>query len=287
MRTTTPLIGQAFAEWMVAQNEIEHQAHRDERPDDMPVFGFSAAMDCARKLGYKAAGLEQTDPMDGSSLAVTKMGRLLHVDVQTAVEERWPNARFEVQGVVGDTVWGYVDIDNPDEDEVVEIKSVGAYKFDLSIGLFRSPGRGKPAFMKPAGGEGPSKAHICQAGFNAVAHGRSNVRIVYLSREAVSVTKAEQAGLGPIERFWAEWVFTKEEWAPLVTAEIERLTKIRALVEHGTLPGRQAYDDKTSKFFEPDPERWALCGYCSQQHRCKLDGPGRIPVELSGTKVAS
>lgn len=287
MRTSTPKIGQAFAEWMVAQNEAEHQAHVAERPADMPPFSFSSVMDCSRKLGYKAAGLEQTDEMDGASLAVTKMGRLLHVDVQSAVEGRWPHARFEVLGVVGDLVWGYVDIDNPDEDEVGEIKSVGAYKFDLANGYFRSPGRGQPARVRPEGGQGPSKSHICQGGFNAVAHGRSKVRIIYLSREAVSVNKAEEMGIGSLDRFWAEWVFTEEEWAPLVTAEVERLTKIRALVDAGMLPGRSMYDDKTGKYSEPDPDKHPLCNYCSQQHRCKLDGPGRVPVALSGTRVAS
>lgn len=278
MRTVTPLIGQAFAEWMVAENEVEGEVHKAERPEGMPTFSFSAVMDCSRKLGYKVAKLAPTDPMDGASLAITRMGRILHEDVQAAAHERWPNAEFETLGVVGDLIWGYVDIDNPDEDEAVEVKSVGAFKFDLSIGLFRSPGKGQPARMRPEGGKGPSKSHIVQGGFNALAHGRSNVRIVYLSREAVSVNKAEEAGLSPIERFWAEWTFTQDEWAPLVTGEVERLGKIREIVAGGEIPGRQGYDDTKGKFIEPDPEKWPLCRYCPQQHRCKMDGPGRIAI---------
>ena len=278
MRTSTPIIGQAFSEWMLAQD------HEKDHAADTP-FRFSSVMDCSRKLGYYLAGREPSDPMDGSSLAVTAMGSLLHEDIQKAIKERWPDATFEGKGSVGDLISGHYDALT--DSEVIEIKTVGAYKFDLSIGLFRSPGRGQPARMRPEGGQGPSKSHICQAGFNAVAHGRSNVRIVYLSREAVSVNKAQEAGLGPIDRFWAEWTFSEEEWGPLVQAETKRLTKIRALVEAGQIPGRSMYDDKTGKFSEPDPEKHPLCGYCSFEHLCKMDGPGRVAVELSGTKVAS
>jgi hypothetical protein len=283
MRTVTPVIGQAFAEWMVAENDAEGEIHRANRPEGMPVFSFSAVMDCSRKLGYKVAGLPPTDPMDGASLAITKMGSILHVDVQAAAAGRWPHARFEVLGQVGDLIWGYVDIDNPDEDEVGEIKSVGAYKFDLANGYFR---QGK-AHVRPEGGAGPSVSHICQGGFNAVAHGRSKVRIIYLSREAISVTKAEDMGIGPIDRFWSEWVFGPEEWMPLVTAETERLGKIRSIVDGGEIPGRQMYDDKSKKFTEPNPEKHPLCRYCPQQHRCKMDGPGRIPITPNLKLVAS
>jgi hypothetical protein len=285
MKTSEPKIGQAFAEWMLAQNH--HKDHAADTP-----FRFSAAMDCARHLGYTAAELPMTDPMDGASLAITAMGSLLHEDIQKAMHERWPDATFEGKGQIGDLISGHHDgiaaIDDPKEDELVELKTVGAYKWDLSIGLFRSPGRGKPAFIKPAGGSGPSKAHICQAGMNAVAHGRSKVRIVYLSREAVSVKKARQAGLGSIERFWAEWVFGREVWEPLVVAETERLAKIRGLVDGGMLPGRSDYDDNAGKWAEPDPETWWRCdGYCSQATRCAKDGPGRVPVGLSQPPKAS
>lgn len=279
MRTVEPKIGKAFAEWMVAQDH--HKDHAADTP-----FRFSGVMGCSRQLGYAAAGLEPTDPMDGSSLAITAMGSLLHEDIQKAVALRWPAMTFEGKGSIAELISGHYDIDDPEADESIEIKTVGAYKFDRSIGLFRSLGRGKKAFIRDNGGEGPSQSHICQGGFNAKAHGRSTVRIVYLSREAVSVKKARDAGLGSIERFWAEWTFGPEVWAPLVTAEVERLGKIRTLVDEGVVPGRQDFEDD-GKMFEPDPEtHWRCDGYCNQAHRCKLDGPGRIPVALSGTKVA-
>ena len=282
MKTVTPTIGQAFAEWMLRQNEIEGEIHRAARPEGMPAFSFSSVMGCSRAAGYKAAHLDPTDPMDGASLAITAMGSLLHTDVQAALAQRWPNASFEVSGVVDDLVWGYADADLPEEDESVEIKTVGAYKFDLSIGLFRSPGRGQPARVRPEGGKGPSISHICQGGFNAKAAGRSKVRIVYVSREAVSVKKAEEAGLGPVERFWAEWLFEREVWEPLVDAETARLTKIRALVEAGFIPDRSDIDDD-GKTIKIDRDKHWRCLYCSQAHRCELDGPGRIAVGLSKT----
>ena len=165
---------------------------------------------------------------------------------------------------------------------MIEIKTVGGYKFDRSIGLFRSPGRGQPARMRPEGGEGPSKPHICQAGANARAIGRATVRIVYLSREAVSVKKSEQAGLKGVDRFWAEWTFPESVWGPLVEAETIRLEKIRTLVGNGMLPDRQDFDDD-GKMIKVDPETHWRCDYCSFAHRCKMDGSGRIPVLLSKT----
>ena len=274
MRTTTPKIGQAFTEWMLEQDH--HKDHAGDTP-----FRFSDVMNCSRQLGYKAAGLPMTDAMDGSSLAVTAMGSLLHEDIQKAVAARWPDMTFEGKGIVRDLISGHYDIDDPEGDESIEIKTVGAYKFDLSIGLFRSPGRGQPARMRPEGGQGPSTSHICQGGFNARAHGRSTVRIVYLSREAVSVNKAEEAGLGSVERFWAEWTFPESSWGPLVDAETIRLEKIRALIAGGILPDRQAFDDKTNKAFKPEPGVWPLCGYCAQEHRCRVDGPGRVAIAIS------
>lgn len=281
MRTSTPELGQVFAEWMVEQNEEEGETHKAERPEGMPRLTFSQSMKCSRQLGYKVAGLEPTDPMDGSSLAVTRMGRLLHEEIQEAVISTYLTAECETIGTVGDLIWGYVDIDNPELDEVVEIKTVGAFAFDMAIGLTRSPGKGKPAYIKEAGGQGPRIGDICQGGFNAVAHGRKNVRIIYLSREAVSIGKAEQAGLGSVERFWAEWLIPFDDWMPLVQAETERLAKIRADVESGLLPQRMGYDERAGKFIQVDPEKWPLCGYCPQQHRCKMDGPGLVPVALS------
>jgi hypothetical protein len=278
MKTVDPKIGQAFAEWSLEQNHAKAHAAAT-------TFRFSSVMGCSRQAGYVAAQVPETDPMDGSSLAVAAMGSLLHEDIQTAVAKRWPGATFEGTGQLEDLISGHFDIDLSDDDEIVELKTVGAYKFDLAIGLFRSPGRGQPAKMRSDGGKGPSLAHICQGGFNALAHGRKTVRIAYVSREAVSVKKAEEAGLGPIERFWAEWTFDQEVWGPLVEAEIARLAKIRALVATGVLPDRADFDDAGKQVkVDPDKGHWR-CSYCSHAQRCKLDGPGRIAVELSGTRV--
>jgi len=271
MKPDEPRIGSAFTDWMLAQDH--HKAHAAETP-----FRFSGVMGCARAGGYEAAELPVTDPMDGASLAITAMGSLLHEDIQAAVAERWPNTSFEGKGAITDLISGHFDIDDPDADEIVELKTVGAYKFDLSIGLYRSPGAGKPAFIKKDGGTGPSKAHICQAGFNARAHDRRNVRIVYLSREAVSVKKARQAGLDSIGRFWAEWIFGPEVWVPLVIAEIERLAKIREIVAHGEIPDRADFNDN-GKQVKVDPEtHWRCDGYCQYASRCQADGPGRISI---------
>ena len=270
MKTATPKIGEAYSEWMSAQDH-----HKDHAA--LTTFRFSGVMGCSRQLGYLAAGYEQSDPMDGSSLAITAMGSLLHEDIQEAIAKRWPDATFEGRGQVGDLISGRYDVDLPEDDELVELKTVGAYKFDLAIGLFRSPGKGQPARLRSDGGKGPSLAHICQGGFNAAAHGRSTVRIVYVSREAVSVQKADEAGLDHIARFWAEWTFEPKVWEPLVLAETERLAKIRALVDDGQLPDRSDIDDNGKPMKIDITKHWR-CKYCSFAQKCKADGPGRIAI---------
>lgn len=270
----TPTVSRIYCDWLEAQDHSK--AHAMDTP-----FRFSGAMGCARALSYDALGSETTDPMDGPSLAITAMGSLLHEDIQAAYALMHPNAKFETKATLGITS-GHVDIDDEEADEVVEIKTVGATKFDMAVGLQRrqtfDKATGEKVKARETHGKGPGIDHICQAGFNARARGRKTVRIVYISREAVSVPKAEYLNWTGLQRFAAEWTFTEDEWGPIVDAELARLDYIKASVEEGMLPDRQDFDD--GKSITPDPDKHWRCDYCSHAHQCRMDGPGVVPVEI-------
>jgi hypothetical protein len=266
--STDPVVSRAYTDALVAQDHSKAYAADTS-------FRFSSPRPCARAAGYGLAGVPATDAFDGPSLVVMGMGTRGHEDVQAAYAEKYPNAEFETKAQLGDLTSGHVDIDNADMDEITELKFVGAFKFDQAIGLQRkSYKRGDP--------KGPSLDHICQGGFNARSRGRSNVRIVYFSREAVSVPLSRKVGLTSTDRIAAEWVIPEDVWGPIVDAALSRLEDIRATVEQGNLPDREDWDDKAGKWFEPDPDaprpHWRCNGYCEFAHQCRMDGPGVIPI---------
>ncbi len=270
-RPVFPTVTSAYSDWLVAQNH-------DKAFAEETAFRFSAALGCARALGYQLAGVEESNAFDGPSLAIMEMGSLLHEDIQAAYHLAHPNALFETTGSIEDLTSGHVDIDDAEADEIVEVKTVGAYKFDLAVGLQRK-GR------KLGSPKGPSRAHICQGGFNAKARGRTKVRIVYITREAVSAPLGQKLGLSSTDRIAAEWLILPEVWEPIVEAELDRLRLIRQLVkDENTLPARQDFDDSGHQIIvDPDGERpfWRCNGYCQWQDRCIADGPGLIPVPVS------
>ena len=264
-------VSAVWSDWMEEQDHHKDYAAKT-------TFRFSDAMACSRQLSYTAAGVSETDPMDGPSLAIAGMGTLLHERIQKAVADRWLSAEFETTAQIEDLTSGHVDIDNPEEDEIVEIKTVGAFKFDQSIGLVRSPGRGKPAYIKEAGGKGPSLSHVCQGGFNAKARGRSNVIIVYVSREAVSIQKAKELKFSSLDRFTAEWLIPQTVWWPIVEKEMQRLGVIRAQVAYGVISDRVwPNDDGSDELVTPGKTQFP-CGYCRFESRCKADGPGIVSI---------
>ena len=122
--------------------------------------------------------------------------------------------------------------------------------------------------MRPGGGARPVHVAYLPGRLQCPRpRGVRPVRIVYLSREAVRVNKAEEAGLGSVESASGPSGPSPEPvWGPLVDAETIRLEKIRTLIASGILPDRQAFDDKTNKAaFKPEPGVWPLCGYCAQR----------------------
>lgn len=263
-----PTVSREYCEAVLTQNH--HKPHAFDT-----TFRYSSVMSCSRSLSYDAAGLEPTDPMDGPSLAIAAQGSLLHEEVQNAYLKKYPDAETEARSQIKDLISGSADIF--DGSEVVEIKTVGGYKFDLSV-------LGAPRYSRNKGNpKGPSLSHICQGALNAHALGAESVRIVYISREALSVVVAERLHFSSIERFAAEWLIPKDVWEPMAVAEIKRLRLIQGAVLNGkTTPRIWADDDGKEKLIEPENTVYP-CRYCDHYTRCIEDGPGVVPITKEAT----
>lgn len=165
-----------------------------------------------------------------------------------------------------------------------ELKTVGGYGFKAAVGKIR---KSTPA-------EGPKLEHVLQAGLNARALGADQAVVGYLAKECISVNVG--AGMEALDRFAAEWTFTRDEFDPLVDAEIARLQGILDLVDEGSLPARKfpaGLIPARAEIVDPIKGRWEekdaagglvdtgtfwACGYCDYRTTCAATKRGRIPV---------
>lgn len=265
-----PTITQDYCDALLAEDH--HKPHAFDT-----TFRYSSVAGCARAGSYDALRFEPTDPMDGPAIAVTGLGSEGHEKVQNAYLALHPDAEAEVASHIGDLISGSADIVHGPE--VVEIKFLGGFAWDMAGGYIRF---GKYKGHSNKGPKGPKRPHIIQAGMNAKALGCETIRLVYISREAISIPLAEQLGLNPVERFATEWVIPRSVWEPLVDEELERLHRIRNGVERGgrMAPRIWSDDDGKEKLLDPDTDVFP-CLYCRHLGRCRQDGPGFIPVEIT------
>lgn len=148
--------------------------------------------------------------------------------------------------------------------------------------------------LAKGGAEGPKTSHLLQASLNGLGVDADEVVIGYLSKEAVSIGIAESKRLSELERFCAEWTFTREQYEPLAVAEAERIAGLLALVEDGKLGRRNVpHDmDRAAEIMDPATGGWTIeqdgkiveakrywgCDYCKFRSLCVRTEPGRIPV---------
>lgn len=282
---------------------VEKLAARDaEGGDKATAFGtrlrHSDAGACARRLGYKAAGFEVTDPFDLPATWVTSMGTMLHERWQEALQEAYPEAEVEAKlridgldasGHADAIVYtfpvrddGIKDYEHPHR-ILYELKTTGGYAYKLMIGE-----RGVA--------QGPKHEHKLQAALNGLAVDADEIIIGYLSNEAVSKNLAARAGLTELGRFAAEWSYTREEYEPWARSEVRRMTAILAVVDGGKLPkrifptpelpkGHEITDPAKGAWQVEDREHkvvdvglWWACGYCPYQSLCVTTRPGRIDI---------
>jgi len=254
-------------------------------------FRFSDAGKCARAVGYKAAGIARTNPMDLSGVWNTRLGTLIHDAWQEALQKAYPGAEVEVRvridGLDGS---GHGDATVHLDDRVicVELKTVGGWAFKNAIG---KAAKGRPA-------AGPSTPHIVQVALAGRAQDADEVVVAYLAKEALSVAAA--GGMPEWARFCAEWTLTREQYEPIAESEVKRLTGILALLDdEGSLPARKVpfetppgaviVDPATSRWEQHDVDGLILdtgavwngqyCAYCGWWDLCKQTPAGRVPVE--------
>lgn len=270
----------------------------------------SDAGKCARAIGYTAAGIRKSDPMDLAGTWVTSLGTLIHEAWQEALQERYPDAEIEpklqVEGLdasghadavidatrdarpdEGHIPWGLDD--DPETGDPVphrilfELKTVGGFSYKMKVGE-----RGAP--------EGPSFEHKAQAALNAVAVDADEMVIGYIATEAISKPAAKRAHIDETTRIAAEWSYTRDEFQPWADAERARMEGILGLIDSGMLPARkipnpelpagaEIIDPKTGRWEQRnrdgvvlDTGTWWACGYCAHQTTCIGTNPGRIPI---------
>lgn len=259
-------------------------------------FRHSDAGGCARKIAYKAAGFERTNPMDITGSWNTRLGTLIHDAWQEALVEAYPSAVIELASQVFEDGSGSMDAlvreqydGGTGQPEVwttsIELKTQGGTPFKYAIGKAR---RG----MEP---EGPKHEHIIQGALNALAHNADELVIAYLAKETLSQNYDDVADLS---KFCAEWTLTREQYQPIARLEIERVEGIlRLLDDEGLLAARKApgfpgeiVDLPRSRWEKRDQTGnlldtgsvWggSYCsGYCSHYDLCVQTPSGRVPVE--------
>lgn len=288
----------------------------DDKPTAMGTrLRHSDAGKCSRYLGYVAAGIAKSDPMDLTGVWNVTLGSLLHDLWQQALVAKFPDSTVE-------TTFGWDDLDaschvdalirwrdpEPDPDRalmgttiVYELKTIGGYGYKAAVGKAR---RGTPA-------EGPKREHVLQAALNGLAADADEVVIGYLAKETISASVGK--GMTDLARFAAEWTMTRDEFEPLALTEKARMAGVLELVDAGDLPARKFPTGtlpRGAEIVDPTTGRWEVhgdpvpigplgasdmvpqvvdtgtwwaCGYCSHRTLCATTEAGRIPIASART----
>lgn len=294
---------------VLAENWMAKELERGPRPRAVADkrFRHSDAGGCSRAIAYAALDLPPSNPMDIAGFWATGMGSLLHEQLASALKSRYGDAiEDEVVCVIdGFEGSGHADLvqtrrgmpedSGPPHRVVVEVKTVGGFAYKLAVG-------------ERGAAKGPNWSYVVQGALNGLALGADEVVIALLARDVISVQAAQRKGYGELVRFCAEWTLPREVFEPIARAEIERVSKILMLLDHGehiAVDGT-ATQGLLPKRFIPDPElpkghvitdpTWGTwvetdsegrmtnagstwhCGYCRWQDTCATTGPGRVPV---------
>lgn len=254
-------------------------------------FRHSDAAACSRLVAYAALDIEPTNPMDRAGSFVAEQGHLIHEAWQNVLLQRFGPyvAQVEVEVVEGEMA-GHIDavvvVQVPGKNLLppkivsIEVKSVGGYAYQLAVGA-----RGAP--------EGPRHTAVVQGALNARAVNADEMRVIYFSREAISVQTARRKRMPELLRVCSEWTLTRDQYEPIADAEIARVGAILELVDDGMLPRRHIPDPQLPDnhlIVDPREGSWVeqdaagavvdtgsawQCVYCRYQDLC--DGhPGTM-----------
>ena len=234
------------------------------------VTRYSDAGKCARAIAFDAMGIEPSDPADLAGEWVMWLGRLLHEEMQKAILDTFPGAVVEATSQLGDTVSGHADavVKDPEMGRILyELKTTGAFRFDLATGIQR-PRKGQPPSRRQP--QGPPSSAKLQGALNAVAHDCDWLVIGMISMESVSIGVAESLQLSMQDRMMAEWHYDRAEFAPWAERELERMELIAQHITEGVLPPTIAVGDEMElvKLNPHDYRRPWQCQYCPHTTTC-------------------
>jgi hypothetical protein len=177
-------------------------------------------------------------------------------------------------GIIADTDLGKI---------CYELKTVGAFAFDQSIGLNRK------AYVRREP-HGPKASAKIQGALNAVANDCDTLIIGSISMEAVSIQLAEKTDMSNLDRICAEWWYKRSQFAPWANDELVRAGAIDQTLSLGLLPPRTAVGDEmemvqlTPENVQSDTgvaKQWQ-CAYCRVRDTCVKLGPGTIALDQIG-----
>lgn len=288
-----------FVQLLVERMAAENQAAGDKPTAHGTRLRHSDAGKCARALGYSAAGVPKSNPMDLAGTWVTSLGTMIHEAWQEALAERYPDAEIEPKlQIDGLDASGHADavlsilVGDGARRILFELKSVGGFSYKMKVG-------------ERGAAEGPSHEHKIQGALNAVAVDADEMVIGYIATEAISRPAAQRKGIDELTRFVAEWSYARDEFEPWADTERHRMEGILGLLDEGLLPARKIpspelpvgaeiidpakgrWEQRNAEGVVVDTGTWWACGYCAWQDTCTETKPGRIPladvpVELGG-----
>lgn len=282
-RGNPPSTEPRFGALLAATWAAEHMSEED-RPFAIEGARLRAswAGKCARDIGYRLAGVEQSNPAGIAAHFRMRLGSLVHEDLQPIFAKMFPGASIEhvadwsEMGLPGASHVDVFLVTEPDKRRtVIEIKTVGGYGFKTMVGA-RGPA------------QGPKFTALLQGALSGRALHADDVTIIYLSMENLSPREAEKIGADEIGRFYAEWTYTVDQLAEITDREIARLGKVLDVVDAGELPPRQIPGELPpgARVTNPETGAWTLdrggnvleagstffCGYCDYKDQCIADG---------------
>ncbi len=257
---------------------------------DTPFRGSDAgacSFDLALRLLTRAGMGEESNPPSVADTWRMGLGTMVHSLMEDYLPKAFPGATCEVVGMtVENEVSFHADVLIQKEipasglqeeytwRTLFELKTINGFGFkNATVGF-----KGKV--------EGPRENAVLQAGLAAESFDCDEVVIGYLSLECISVAEAKRRQLDDVQRFAAEWTFTREQYLPMVQAERARMRWIKALVDQGHMPDRTVptipegaviTDPRSGAWSITDPDNpltildigttW-MCGYCRNQDSC-------------------
>lgn len=188
----------------------------------------SMALDCARKVGFQALGIQPTIELGTETLVTFAIGQSYHDQIQESLATAF-GAQLEVMCSYrpGVELSGHADAVYELDGSVyaVEIKSMKSYAWDMA----------RDGNKWDHYGPGPKREHITQAGIYALSPQilADFVHMIYINKDTGNV---------------AEWVLSVHEplvhWGDPTTvtlevrAELDRLGDLLAGIDEGMMPAR-------------------------------------------------